>query len=96
MAALRTWLRGSFDGITIGMVEDYGNGENKELFSYADLYKWGGTELVIDNVVSVSATRFVADISQFYGELGAKGYRVLLEQTKDGWQVDYFIMTWIS
>lgn len=93
MAAIRTWLREGFDGIVIGMSEDYGKNAS---FAYDDLYSWGGTALQIDSVAKVSATRFTADVSEYYGNLGAGGYRVLLERAKDGWRIDHCEMIWIS
>lgn len=91
MAALRTWLREIFDGIVIGMSDEF-FGENA-VFDHNYLSVLGGVSLSIENIVPVNATCYIADVQQWYGELGASWHRILLERTNDGWRIDFSAVT---
>ena len=96
MAEIRTWLRESFDGIVIGMLEDYDyNWDGSVPLSLLDLYEWGGTWLSIGSVIKVSDTRFLVDVSRAYADQGYDGHRALLERTENGWRYDGANLIWI-
>ncbi len=96
MAEIRTWLRESFDGIVIGMLEDYDyKWDDTAEFSTLDLYEWGGTWLSIGDVIKVSDTLFLVDVSRSYADQGHDGYRAMLERTDSGWRFDGSGLVWM-
>ncbi len=96
MAEIRPWLRESFDGIVIGMLEDYDyNWDGTAELSLHNLYGWGGTRLSIGEVIKVSETRFLVDVSRSCADQGHNGYRAMLERTDSGWRFDGAGLIWI-
>lgn len=59
------------------------------------MYDWGGVWLSIGNVIKVSETRFLVDVSRSYADQGHNGHRAMLERTEDGWRFDGAYMIWI-